>query len=318
MSSIAQLSNSFSKQIKKYKNITVIAHINPDADTIGTSLGVYSWLKENGYRSEISCKSDDIPLYLDFLPNFTKIKNRIDFDSSLVITCDCGSMDRAGFDLAGRNIISIDHHASNTNFADLSIVDANAVSSSELAYKILNNLAPVSKNSAISFYTALVSDSKNFTTNNIDENTFELARELIKIGVDIPKVSYNMTQRKSLASLRILGVALDSLELKNDASIAIMKIRRIDLKYTGAKMSDIDGVIDSAMSLSTVEIAVLLVEQKTGVKVSVRSKNANVGRLAVDFAGGGHHNAGGFIDFENSIDKVEENILIYIEKKELI
>ena len=104
-------------QIDEAKSITILSHLNPDADALGTALGIYALLTQDKYKKvEIVNASKVLPLYLDFLPNFKKIKHKMEYQNSLIISCDCGSVDRLGFDLSGRTILNIDHHQSNTAY----------------------------------------------------------------------------------------------------------------------------------------------------------------------------------------------------------
>jgi len=318
MHPIEQEAKAFQALLAKYPKITVLSHINPDPDAIGTALGVYSWLKEQQYTVEVVNATEDIPLFLDFLPSFSKIKRKMDFEDSLIISCDCGSVDRLGFSVEGRIIVNIDHHATNKQFGLLNIVDKEAVSSSEVAYRLLKTLHPVSRESAISFYAALISDTRNFTTNNMHRSTFDLASELTSLGVDIAEVSRKMLHRRSLASLRILGVALHSLVLREDAQVALLTISQEDLKRTGAKLSDLDGVVDYAKSLATVEIALMLVEREQGIKVSLRSKRVDISTLALSFGGGGHAVAGGFEREGDTVEILSQLLLDEIKKKGLL
>ncbi len=318
MHPIEQEAKAFQALLAKYPKITVLSHINPDPDAIGTALGVYSWLKEQQYTVEVVNATEDIPLFLDFLPSFSKIKRKMDFEDSLIISCDCGSVDRLGFSVEGREIVNIDHHATNKQFGLLNIVDKEAVASSEVAYRLLKTLHPVSRESAISFYAALISDTRNFTTNNMHRSTFDLASELTSLGVDIAEVSRKMLHRRSLASLRILGVALHSLVLREDAQVALLTISQEDLKRTGAKLSDLDGVVDYAKSLATVEIALMLVEREQGIKVSLRSKRVDISTLALSFGGGGHAVAGGFEREGDTVEILSQLLLDEIKKKGLL
>ncbi len=306
--------SEFSKLLKKHNKITILSHVNPDPDAIGTALGIYTWLKEQGYRAEVANITEDVPRVLDFLPNFSKLKRKIDLNDSLIISCDCGSLDRLGFDVIGRDIVNIDHHLSNTMFGSLNIVIPEAVSSSEVAYRLLKPLGGISRESAVSFYAALVSDTRNFTTNNVDDRAFGFASELVRLGVNVAEVSQKMLHRRSLASLRILGVAISSLELRENARIALLKITQDDIAKTGAKYSDLDGVVDYARSLATVEIAIMLVERKNGIKVSLRSKQSDVSGLAEEFGGGGHMVAGGFEEAGSDMEGLSERLMDAIVK----
>jgi phosphoesterase RecJ-like protein len=287
-------SEAFGRLLTGHPTVTILSHVNPDPDAIGTSLGIYLWLREQGIRVEVVNQTADIPSNLDFLPAFSKIKTRIEFDDSLIIACDSGSIDRLGFDLEGRTIVNIDHHPTNTLFGTLNIVNTDAVASAEVAYHLLTPLRLLSPQSATAFYVALVSDTRNFTTSNMCRSVLDLASALVDLGVDIPQVTSQILHRRSLASLRILGSAIDSLELVRDARVAIMTVRREERLKWGAKGSDLDGIVDYARSLATVQIAVMLVERKEDIKVSVRSKGADVSRIAQIFGGGGHRVAAGF------------------------
>lgn len=317
MENMAHHAAAFKNLLEKYQKITILSHVNPDPDAIGTALGVYAWLREQRFQVEVVNATKDIPRYLDFLPHFGKIKQKIDFADSLIIACDCGSLDRLGFVLEDREIVNIDHHITNTQYGTLNIVDVKAVSSSEVAFGLLERLYPVLRESATAFYAALVSDTRNFTTANMSGAVFDVASKLIALGVDIPEVTQKMLHRRSLASLRILGVAINSLVLREDAKVAILKISKEDLKHTGARQSDLDGVVDYAKSLATVEIAMMLVERESSVKVSLRSKKTDVGTLASFFGGGGHRQAGGF-EKEAKMQVVTDELLDEIRKRGLL
>ncbi len=297
--------------LKNASSVTILTHLNPDADTIGTGLGVYAFLKK--YLTvpvEIVNGSKDLPTYLDFLPGYARIKRKIDFEESLVITCDGGSIERFGFDIVDRTIINIDHHHSNDCYGTLNVVVPTYASASQVAYRLLEKLSPVAVESALCFYTALLSDTLYFTTSSVNAEVFEVARELISLGVDPFVVARNLTQRRSLASVRILERALHSLSLYSEGRIAVMQVSREDCLATGATMPDIDGVVDHARSLAVVEIAVLVVELETGgVKVSFRSKGKDVSLLASSFGGGGHKEAAGFTDTEAQTQEIVDTIL---------
>ena len=299
--------------IDRHRTVTILSHINPDADALGTSLGIYALLKVYGKQVEIVNYSTDLPQHLDFLPNFSKIKHKIDYAESLVIACDCGSIDRLGFDLNGREIINIDHHQTNQNYGTLNLVDPLLTASSHVAYNALEDKFPVTAEVATCFYTALLSDTRYFTTNNVDEEVFAFAVELMARGADNKQVAFNLTQRRSLASLRMLGKVLDTITLHRDATVASMRAEQDMFTATGAKMSDIEGVVDYARSLVTVEIGILLVQQESYIKVSLRSKSLDISSLAKDFGGGGHTNACGFTIESGNIEEILDKILKKIE-----
>jgi len=302
----------FKRLLNQFNKVSIITHKNPDADTLGTALGIYEILKNEKKDVEI-CNSEGIlPNYLDFLPHFAKIKRQIDFDKSLIISCDSGSIDLLGFDLNSRVIVNIDHHKSNTNYGTLNIVNDKCASASQVAYEFLKNDFTITKNTATCFYVAMVTDTQNFTTLNITNELFKVASELLSKGVNITKVNRNLTQRKSLSSLRILSETLDTLEFYEEAQVASFVATQESFKRTGATAVDTVGIIDYGVALVTVKIAIFIVEMEQMLKVSIRSSSADVSELAVCFGGGGHRLASGF-----SVDKMDIQELLNKINKEI-
>ena len=301
------------EKLSQAKNITILTHLNPDADTIGTGLGIYTLLmKDKSKKVEIVNASNMLPSYLDFLPHFSKIKHTMDFEESLVITCDCGNIERLGVDLENRDIINIDHHISNENYGAINVVIPEYASASQVAYALFRNLYAIDKDTASCFYTALLSDTRYFTTSSVNPEVFEVAKELVDIGVNPADVAHHFTQRRSLSSLRILEKALGNLTLKLDAKVAVLYVTKDDIYATGATMPDMEGIADYAKSLVTVEVGVFVMETEEGLRISLRSKGTDVSSIAKEFGGGGHSVAAGFTltqrDLHETIDIILEKI----------
>jgi phosphoesterase RecJ-like protein len=248
------------------------------------------------------------------LKSFSKIKKRIDFDSSLIFTLDCADIYRTGFDLSQRDIINIDHHKSNTNFGILNIVEVE-VSTTLVLYKLLKEGFSINKDAAVALYSGLITDSINFTTSLVNKETFKIASELIEYGLDINEISNNINKHQSLAHIRAKALAINNLELLESGSLAISYLDTIELEASGAKISDIDGIIDEFIALATVEIAILFTNFDGIVKASIRSKNEDVSLIAEHFGGGGHKNASGFEVKNGKIKELKIEIIEYIKDK---
>ncbi|MCF6206137.1 MAG: bifunctional oligoribonuclease/PAP phosphatase NrnA [Sulfurovum sp.] len=300
-----------SEKIEKARTVTILTHLNPDPDTLGTGLGIFALLKTHTSKPiEIVNASVDLPRYLDFLPFFHRIKQKIEFEESLIIGCDCGSIDRFGFDLEGREIINIDHHASNDLYGDVNVVLPEFASASQVAYRLFEKIFSVTPDAATCFYTALLSDTRYFTTSTVNREVFRVAGELVDLGAEPAEIATNFTQRRSLASLRILERALRSLVLYREGKIAVLEITPEDIAASGATMPDMDGIVDYARSLAVVQVAVLLIALPDGtVRVSLRSKGADVSRVAARFGGGGHKVAAGFTLKDKQTQEIVDTIL---------
>ena len=310
------LAQQVAQKIQAAGAITILTHLNPDPDTLGTGLGIFNLLKQyTNKRIEIVNASKEIPLYLDFLPSFNKIKPKMDFDKSLIIACDGGTIDRFGFEISEREIINIDHHFSNTYYGTVNVVIPEYASASQVAYRLFEKIYTPTPSSVVCFYTALLSDTRYFTTSLVNHEVFKVAAEMVALGVDPAKVAANFTQRRSLASLRMLERALHSLTLYFEGKVAVLTITPEDIDATGATMPDMDGIVDYARSLATVEVAVLIIALADGsVRISLRSKGADVSKVAAAFGGGGHKVAAGFtlvhMQTQEIIDTILEKISI--------
>ncbi len=297
-------------KIQSAESITILSHLNPDADTLGTALGIYSLLKKDKTkRVEVVNASKALPLYLDFLPGFDKIKYQMEYENSLVISCDCGSIDRLGFDLEGRDILNIDHHRSNTQYGNINIVIGDYASASQVAFELLKKLYTVDADTATCFYTALLSDTRYFTTTSVNQEVFDAAHALVDAGAKPDVIACNLTQRRPLSSLRILEKALNSLRLYSEAKVATLIVRKEDIEATGATVPDMEGIVDYARSLVTVEIAIFAMELDEGIRISLRSKSADVSQVALAFGGGGHKVAAGFTLKESGLEESIDTIL---------
>ncbi len=301
------------EKIAQAQSITILTHINPDGDTLGTALGIYALLiKEKGKKVEVVNASKDLPRYLDFLPYYEKIKHKMEYRDSLIISCDCGSVNRLGFDVTGRDILNIDHHKSNTMYGSINVVLDGYASASQVAYQLFETMYDISEKVATCFYTALFSDTLYFTTNLVNDEVFSIAKILVDKGANPNEIAYHFTQRRSLASLRILQRVLASLTLYEEAQISVLSASKEDILSSGAMVSDMEGMVDYGRSLQTVQIAVFAMELEDGIRISLRSKKIDISSVAIAFGGGGHKIAAGFtiasFPLEESIDKVLNKI----------
>jgi len=307
------------KKIEDATAVTILSHVNPDADALGTALGIYALLsRDKGKKIEVVNASMTLPINLDFLPNFKKIKHHMDYTNSLIICCDSGSLSRLGFDIKGRDILNIDHHASNTYYGSINVVLEEYASSSQVAFALFRDMYIVDAQSATCFYTALLSDTRYFTTSSVNEIVFTVANELLALGANITDITKNFIERRSLGSLRILAKSLSSLTMYNNAQIAILSVSMEDILSTGATVSDMEGIVDYAKSLVTVQIAVFVMELTDEIRVSLRSKDIDISSVAIAFGGGGHKLAAGFTLNQCGLQETIDTILEKIENLGLI
>jgi len=283
------------EKIKEAKNIVLISHINPDGDALGSSLSLYPILKEMGKSVKVFNVTKPLPMYLDFLPNFDKVTDKLPKNIDLMISFDCGSFDRLGIEERPKFLINIDHHISNTKYGDINIIDPTAASTSQVVYNMLKaNDVKINKDSAICIYTALVTDTGSFQYESVNDKVFEMAADLVRCGVEPAFVSKMLFQRDRLSRLRLLAKAYETIELTCDGRVAFVEVTKEMMEITGAIKEDTDTIVNSVRAIASVEVACMLREDEDGIKISLRSKNyADVSKVAVKYGGGGHIRAAG-------------------------
>ena len=302
-------------KILESDNIVLISHLNPDGDALGSSLSIFNILKKMGKNVSVVNMSN-LPTYLDFLPNYDKVKNRLPKKIDLMISFDCGSFDRLGIEEKPSFLINIDHHISNTNYGEINLIEENAASTSQVVFNILEaNGVEIDKESAICIYTALITDTGNFQYESVTSEVFRVASELVKAGVKPEYISKMLYERDKLSRLRFLAKALDKLEIFADGKIGLIEITNEMLQSTGADKDDTEGVVNMIRKLKSVEVAVMLREEENGdIKMSLRSKNyVDVSKIAIKYGGGGHIRASGATFKDSSFEKIKETILIDIK-----
>jgi len=297
-------------KIEESNNIVLISHVNPDGDALGSSLAMYNILKNIGKNVTI-VNMTDLASYLDFLPNFDKVKKQLPKKIDLMISFDCGSFDRLGIDEKPAFLINIDHHISNTNYGDINLIE-NIASASQVVFNLLEaNNVKIDKDSAICIYTALVTDTGNFQYESVTDEVFRVASELVKCGVEPQFISKMLYERDRLSRLRFLAKALDTLELHCEGKVGSVEVTNELMAITGAIKDDTDGLVNMVRKLETVEVAMMLREEENGdIKISLRSKNyVDVSKIAVKYGGGGHIRASGATISGKTFKEIKEMLI---------
>ena len=296
--------------IENAKSITLLTHVNPDADTLGSALGMYHVLKKMGKKVHIF-NATSLPYNLDFLPGIAKVRREWR-EADCYISFDTGSFDRLGISQKCQPLINIDHHTSNTKYGTYNIIDPHAAATAQVVYELCKaNNAPITKESALCWYTALVDDCGFFQYESVDAQVFAVASALCKEGADPQYVAQMLTMREPLAKLRLIQKVLATLELKLHAKVAIVYVTQQMLAETGGTKEMADEALQMVRRLATVEVAILLRQEEDGrIKVSLRSKSyVDVSAIAVAFGGGGHKRAAGFTSDLSDFDIVVEQLM---------
>lgn len=298
-------------QLIKSRNVLVASHMNPDGDAIGALLATGMVLKAMNKQVRMYNESV-IPAVYRFLPHVSAIEQWIDDVTSFdtVVILDCGTIERVGM-VSDRlkalpMIINIDHHVTNTRFGHLQWIDENACATAEMIYQMINAL-PVAIDCAMatSIYTGILTDTGSFRFSNTNQSAFSVCAEMIARGANPYEVAKHVYGTYSLGRIKLLNLALDSLEISPNGKLSIMTLTQDMLKETRTQAEDIDGIINYARRIEDVEVAALIHELKANGRrsrdgsvdfhVSLRSDGmVDVSSIAARFGGGGHAGAAGF------------------------
>ncbi len=299
----------------------VTSHANPDGDAIGSEIGLARILRSIG-KGAVIWNRDPTPSLYRELPGARRIHTGSEPPSGFpeafdgVIVLECPSLDRTGLEeaLAPLEQLNIDHHMGNEHYGSVNWVDPAAPAVGEMVFRLANGLrAELDPQTATALFLTLVSDTGGFRFANATADAFSSAAALVREGARPEQVAEWLYESRPLASIKLLGEMLKTLELHAEGRIASVALTRQMLDATGAQTSDTEGLVDVPRSIDGVSTVVLL--RQTGeseFKVSLRSRGeADVERIARAHGGGGHKNAAGFVakgDLASSRQKVVEEV----------
>jgi phosphoesterase RecJ-like protein len=310
---IMQNIQAFKDFMASPKRAVIIPHFKPDADALGSSLGLAGFLKKKGHQVHVVSPSD-YPDFLTWMPGNedvvvfhkdrsaavdTLIKNAevifcLDFNSLKRIN-DIGEM--VGKSQAKK--VLIDHHLEPDAFADFEQWDTSAASTAELVYGLIKELkedASIDGNIANCLYAGLMTDTGSFRHPNTTHRVFMVAADLVLKGADPAKVSKLIYDTNTIERLRLMGFVLsEKLQVLPEYRTAYVTLNAEELRKYGSQTGDTEGLVNFGLAVKGVKLSVLISDRRENIKLSFRS----LGEFSVNdlarkhFEGGGHKNAAG-------------------------
>lgn len=292
--------------INKAQKIGIFTHVSPDGDAIGSSLGLYLGLKQ--LKKDVDVIADEYSRCFNFLPFREEIMSEGQKDYDLAIALDCASRGRLfdprnSFD-DSKVTISIDHHASNTYFAQFNYVEDHSPATCKTLVQIMKRLnITINKDIGECLMSGIITDSGGFRYDTVDDETFEFAAQMLDTGVNISDIYYRTFDVKTKAQFKLSSIATSRLKFYNKDRIALTYVTKDDFKEVKATVGDHEGIVNVGRNIEGVEVSVFLREDEDGTyKVSLRSNDAvDVSEIAKVFDGGGHSRAAG-CTIDSSLD----------------
>jgi bifunctional oligoribonuclease and PAP phosphatase NrnA len=286
------------QHIRDHQDFVVTSHARPDGDAVGSVLAAAQILRALGKKADVVL-SDGVPVIYKPLPNAESViqtaKVNGKYDAALILECD--SLQRTGIhglDTGSRLLINIDHHASAKPFAHVNWIDSSACATAELIFELGKTAGvPITPDIATCLYTAVLTDTGSFCYQGTDEHTFEIAKQLVAAGADPARIAQKVYFANQESKMRLLGEALAN--LRRRGHVMWMFVSQAQMKHCNAREEDCEGLVNYALGISGVEVAIFFRELPDGhYRVSLRSKGAvDVSAVAERFQGGGHVCASG-------------------------
>ena len=282
--------------IQDAQSVLVTAHARPDGDAVGSVLACGMMLEQLG-KQVTMVFSDRVPLIYRWLPCAQSIRHwqRVQGDFDLVILLECDGIERSRLKgLEGSRLINIDHHTSGRNFAHLNWIDTDACAVAELVFTLAcASGVRITPEMATCLYMAVLTDTGSFCYEGTDAHTFSLAHELVRLGASPAPIAQDVYFSNPMSKMLLLGAALAN--LRRDGRMAWLWVTTSDMERSNAAEEDCEGIVNYAIGIAGVEVAVFLRELPDHrVRLSLRSKGAvNVAVIAESLGGGGHENASG-------------------------
>ncbi|NCA84317.1 MAG: bifunctional oligoribonuclease/PAP phosphatase NrnA [Clostridia bacterium] len=318
------------------ENILITTHHNPDGDAIGSSMALFHTLNDAGIKS-IVIVPNTIPESINWIERSDEIivydtqdseeMTRLFDDAGLIFCLDFNDFKRVGdgmqkpLEASPAIKILIDHHPQpEVDAFDYLYSDTSASSTAELVYKFLQLLQMddhIHKAAAESLYTGIITDTGSFSFSCNKPDIYLITADLIKRGVDAELLHRRIFDTFSEKRLRLMGYAFDQkLIILDSFHTAIIWLAKEELERFDHKPGDTEGIVNYPLSISTINVSILLTERDNLIRLSFRSKgDFAVNKLARDhFDGGGHHNAAGGnseLTMHETIEKIKSVLPLY-------
>jgi phosphoesterase RecJ-like protein len=286
--------------IRSANRIVLAGHINPDGDTLGSNLALTHALRAMG-KTAIPLSHDGVPDIYRWMPGQEWVlRDTEERDFDLAIVCDTGTADRIGRARAAIESapasINIDHHVAEGEFGQIRVVNTKASATGELIFALLQELgAEITPEIAQCLMCAIVTDTGSFKYMNVTPTTFHIAGELMSAGASPAVISELVFENRTYGSVKLLGRALDSLQMAADGQVAWAHVRAEDFQELNTTDEETEGIVNHVRAIKTAQVGVLFREiPGKKVRISLRSRDGyDVNKVARVFGGGGHHLAAG-------------------------
>lgn len=297
--------------LRNCEDAVIITHQSPDGDCIGAGFGLKDILAELGIRSRVICCDEFSPRF-DFLTN---VGAGEEFEPKTIIAVDVADTQLMGKykDIYGDRVqLCIDHHISNRNYAEKTLLRAKATAVCEIIYDLAKFMGVnISSHCAMCLYTGIATDSGCFRYDCTTSKAHEIAAEIKRsYDINFAEINRNMFEVKTKARMILESKFMELMEEYNDGKIIFVAITLDIMKKIGVGYDEFEGLAPMTVQLEGTEVGILVKEREPNLfKCSFRSaNNINVSDICRSIGGGGHAKAAG-CSVEGTLDEVRNKLL---------
>lgn len=309
----------------------MISHVVPDADALGSALAMALAFRSESRTPRVSLPEGSLSQRLRFLADWANVPTAgpAEFASAdLFVTLDTARKERCniphelkGTDWsAGRPLLNVDHHTTNTGFGTINWIVGEAASTCELAYQLIREAGrPITPLIASLLYAGIQTDTLGFSLPTTHAPALRAAADLVELGADVGDLGERLGRSQRKAEFDLLRVIYANTKLVGDGSVAYSSASFDEIHGAGCTAADIDDQINVPRSLDGVRLAMLFTEGRAGkTRINFRSSgNATVVDLAAEFGGGGHSQAAGAVldhSLQAAIERVVPRAVEYVKR----
>lgn len=304
------------EKIKAASSVAVFPHINEDPDALGSCFAFLEVLRQMG-KEAVCYTNDRVEKHLDFIGGDYEVYdvNKQYASHDLALCLDCGDIDRLGdrkklFDQIG-NSANIDHHYTNTNFADANYVDGDASATAEILFELFGKMG-VTMNKIIAryLYIAICSDTGCFKYSNVSPKTMRCAASLLEFEFNHAEIARLLFDTYAFNVMKLKSELMQNVRSYADGKINVVTADSSLYEKYGVEAKEVPNIVDIPRCVAGTEIAVCIKRQNGDIRVSLRSNgNADVSVAAVALGGGGHAKAAGCSVEAETIEEAEKIIV---------
>lgn len=288
--------------LERFGRLAIFTHLTPDGDALGSAYALCELLRGMGKAADVLLLEPPPDNYrFEQFASLHKLLQDADMrEYDACVAVDCAALKRlsAGAEaFSSLPNLSIDHHASNDNFAQTNCV-REAPATAQIIYDIFRAFGVRPDTTAqMAIYMGLISDTGNLTYPSTTPRTFAICAELASDGLDTSAVAERVSNTRSYPGTKLIGIFIRHMTLHCDNRVGISYVMHSDIVNTGGKTSDCEGLVNYARDIDTVEVAAFIREiGRNKFKASLRSKSAvDVSEIAQRHGGGGHPRAAGCV-----------------------